>query len=394
MAEVNHTARKHALLSASGADRWMNCTPSARIEEKVKDKTSTYAEEGTLAHEFANLELFKYFGNITEKEYNREIKKLRKHELYSDEMESEVEKYTEFCIQTFQESNTKNDAVVLIEEKLDFSHVVEHGYGTGDFGVVADKILDITDLKYGKGVRVSAERNSQLMLYGVGALRKYDLLYDIDFVRLTIVQPRLDHIDSFMIPKEDLLTWAEEEVKPKAALAYKGEGEQVVGDWCKFCKVKAVCRAMTEYNKELIKFEFRDPQQLNDQEMLEIYSRLDLLVDWAGSVKSHMLETALTGKVWKGLKLVEGRSNRKWQNEKAVENVLKSLGYTKSKYTKSALKGISDIEKLVGKADFKEKLSELVIKPQGAPTLVPESDKRPAFGSEQAKADFSGPIEE
>lgn len=396
MEVVKHSNRKHAILSASGASRWMNCTPSARIEERIKESRSIHADEGTLAHEFANFELEKYFDRITEKEYNREIKKLRKNPLYYDGMEDEVAKYTEYVIEVFNvaNQNTPGGATIQIEEKLDFSHIVEQGFGTGDSIVIADGIMEITDLKFGIGVKVFAEENPQLKLYGLGALRIFDLAYDIHTVRLTIFQPRLDHVDSWDIPIEDLQKWAEEEVKPKSQLAYEGEGELKVGDWCKFCKAKAMCRAMADHNLALAKHEFRDPHRLSEEEFLEIYSQIDLLVDWASSIGKFMLSEAIDGKEWSGFKVVEGRSNRKWSDEDQVIEILKGLGYSDSQISKSTLKGIADIEKLVGKNDFAPKLSDKVIKPQGAPTLVPESDKRPAMGIEQAKRDFGEPIED
>lgn len=389
MAEVKHAARKHALLSASGASRWMNCTPSARIEEKIKEKTSVYAEEGTLAHEFANLELLKIFQKITEKEYNTEIKKLRKNTLYTSEMEPEVDKYVTIVLEAFSALNTKNDATIQIEERLDFSHVVEMGFGTGDAVIIADSVIEIIDLKYGKGVKVSAQENAQLKLYGLGAVRLFELLYELKTIRLTIVQPRLDHVDTWEISVEDLIKWAEDEVKPKALLAYQGDGDLKVGDWCKFCKAKAMCRAMSEHNLELAKHEFRDPHKLSDEEMLEIYSRIDLLVDWANSIGRHMLDEAVDGKKWEGLKVVEGRSVRKWLDEDKVIGELKKLKFRKQDYTKEALKGLGDIERLVGKENFSTKFNSLIVKPQGAPTLVPEADKRPAMGLEQAKMDFA-----
>src|SRR5690606_27222207 len=192
---VNHSARKHALLSASGASRWMNCTPSARLEEKFEDKRSVYADEGTLAHEFGDIEIRHNIGLISDKVYNTEIAKLRKHELYSPEMETEVAKYVQIVLETYQAAKTKNpDAVILVEQRLDFSHLVEQGFGTGDIVIIADGVMEVIDLKYGKGIRVDADNNPQLKLYGSGALRAYELLYDIHTVRLTIVQPRLDHV--------------------------------------------------------------------------------------------------------------------------------------------------------------------------------------------------------
>lgn len=385
---VNHSARKHALLSASGASRWMNCTPSARLEENFEEKRSVYADEGTLAHEFGDIEIRHKLGLISKKVYNVEIAKLRKHELYSTEMEPEVAKYVEIVMEAYNVAKQKNpDAVMLVEQRLDFSHLVEQGFGTGDNVIIADGVLDVIDLKYGKGVKVDADENSQLKLYGSGALREYELLYDIHTVRLTIVQPRLDHVSIWEISVDDLIAWGENEVKPKALKAYAGEGEQTPGEWCKFCKAKAVCRGLANENMKLAAFEFQDPHILSDKEVIEIYGQLSIFQDWASSVSSYILDEANKGKQWPGYKLVEGRSNRKWLDENKVIEVLQE-DYDENEYMNTKLAGIAAIEKLVGKANFGPKLNEFIVKPPGAPTLVPESDKRPAMGVEQAKLDF------
>lgn len=386
--EVNHSARKHALLSASGASRWLNCTPSARLEENFPDKTSIFAEEGTLAHEFGDIEIRHRLGLISDKVYNSEIKKLRKHKLYSEEMEPEVAKYVEIVMEAFNIAKQKNpDAVMLVEQRLDFSHLVEQGFGTGDNVIIADGVLDVIDLKYGKGVKVDADNNSQLKLYGSGALREYELMYEIHTVRLTIVQPRLDHVSVWEISVEDLLAWGENEVKPKALKAYSGEGDQTPGDWCKFCKAKAICRGLSEQNMKLAEFEFRDPHLLSDKEIAVIYSQLSILQDWAGAVGSYVLEEAIKGKQWPGYKLVEGKSRRKWLDESKVVEVLQE-DYYQDEFMISKLAGITTIEELVGKANFGPKFNQFIVKPPGAPTLVEESDKRPAMGVEQAKLDF------
>lgn len=385
---TNHSNRKHALLSASGSSRWMNCTPSARLEENFKDERSVYADEGTLAHEFGDVDLRHRLGLISKAVYSKEIAKLRKHELYSSEMEPEVEKYVGIVLEAFNAAKQKNeDAVILIEQRLDFSHLVENGFGTGDAVIIADGVLEVIDLKYGKGVRVDADDNPQLKLYGSGALREYELLYDIRTVRLTIVQPRLDHVSVFDVSVEDLKSWGEKEVRPKAQKAYKGEGEQTPGEWCKFCKAKSICRALAQENMKLAAYEFQDPHLLSDKEVLEIYGQLEVFYDWAKSLSSYVLDEALKGKAWPGYKIVEGRSNRKWLDETKVAEVLRK-DYGEDEFMISKLAGITAIEKLVGKAKFGPLLNEFIVKPPGAPTLVPESDKRPAMGIEQAKMDF------
>lgn len=389
MSEIDHKNRKHALLSASGSERWLNCTPSARLEEKFEESSSVYGEEGTLAHEFAEIMVRHELGELNKKEFNRQMKELRSHSLYSDEMEPEVQKYVDIIMGDYESKLTENgSAIALVEQRLDFSHIVEKGFGTGDTVIISDGVMDITDLKYGRGVRVHAEGNSQLMLYGLGALRNFDMMFDIHTVKLNIVQPRLDHYDSWVIKVSDLKNWAESWVKPQAAKAYLGEGKQIAGEWCKWCKVKAMCRALADYNIELAKHEFADPQLLSKGEILGIYKQIPMLTDWANAVSAHMLDKALGGEKWEGYKLVEGRSLRKWSDEDSVISQLKKLRIPAKDIFKKTLIGIPAVEKLVDKEKFKENISPYVIKPQGSPTLVPESDRRPALGIEQAKIDF------
>jgi hypothetical protein len=394
--QVDHSTRKHALLSASGASRWLVCTPSARLEEKFEESSpstsSIYADEGTLAHEFGDINLRKAAGRITNSVFEKEIKELRKHPLYSSEMEGEVDKYVTYVLEAFGVAKQKTpDAVLMIEERLDFSHLVEQGFGTGDAGIIADGILEIIDLKYGKGIRVDAEENPQLMLYGSGALRSFELMYDIHTVKMTIVQPRLDHISSWEIGVKDLTTWGEKTVKPAAAKAYEGKGIQKAGDHCKWCKVKAMCATLAAKNIALARHEFKDPHLLTEKQLIEVYKQQPMLVDWVNAVAEYLLAEALKGKQWPGYKIVEGRSQRKWMDEEKVIATLE-LSHDPKDFMVSKLAGIPAIEKLLGKKDFPVLLGEMVLLPPGKPTLVPESDKRPAMGIEQAKLDFKDEI--
>lgn len=396
MEEVNHSNRKHALLSASNASRWLNCPPSARLEEKFEESnpstSSIYAEEGTLAHEFADLNLRRASGRIAEVIFDKEIKNIRKHSLYSSEIEEEVEKYVSYVLEAFTEAVHKTaDAVFLIEEKLDFSHLVEKGFGTADAGIVADGVLEIIDLKYGKGIKVDAKENPQLMLYGLGALRSFELMYDVNTVKMTIVQPRLDNISSWEIKVEDLISWGEKTVKPAAIKAYEGEGVQKAGEHCKWCKVKAMCATLAAKNIALARYEFKDPHLLTEKQLLEVYKQQPMLVDWVNAVADYLLDEALKGKHWPGYKVVEGRSLRKWIDEERVVATLE-LSHDPKDFMISKLAGIPAIEKLLGKNEFSKILGNMIIIPPGKPTLVPESDKRPAMGIEQAKIDFRDEI--
>lgn len=394
---VEHSTRKHALLSASGASRWLACTPSARLEEEFQsfDVTTSYAAEGTLAHEFAELELTLRLAESTGRgddffdEYQEQLAKLRKSEYYTDEMEEEVEKYVNHVLEQFTEAKAKTpDAVLLIEEKIDLTYFIEDGFGTNDSMIIADGVLEVDDLKYGKGVVVSAVDNPQLKLYGLGALLKYEMLYDIHTVRLTIVQPRLDAISTWEIAADDLMAWGESVVKPKAEEAYAGSGKTVPGSHCKWCKAKAKCRALADMNMALAQKEFSEPDLLEDSEVLAIFEQLPILTDWVASVGQYMLAEALKGKKWEGYKVVEGRSQRKWINPDATEKALLEMDYVEDDILTRKLQGIGAIEKLIGKVKFAELAKTHVEKPTGKPALVPSSDKRPEFNTSTADSDF------
>jgi len=401
MDAVDHGARKHALLSASSASRWLACTPSARLEDKFlqsnKEKPNVFADEGTLAHEIADLALKVYAKQITPMVYAAELTKLKKHPLFYKEMMDEVEQYVELVVETYGAAKHEDPAALLfIEERLDFSHLVEQGFGTGDTVIVHSGILDVIDLKFGKGVKVDADNNPQLMLYGAGALAAYDFLYDIHTVRLTIVQPRLDNVSTWDISVQDLEAWGQKVVRPQAVKAYKGEGVQKAGEHCKFCKVKAMCATLASVNVKLAQHEFKDPHYLTDQQIVDVFKQIPMLVDWANAVGDHLLQQALQGKKVQGYKVVEGRSNRRWVDEEQVETVLKDHSFLEeSEYTVKKLAGIPAIEKLLGKKEFTETLGKLVDLPPGKPTLVPDTDKRPAFDrTAQAINDFSNDINE
>lgn len=387
---MEHKQRAHALLSASGASRWLNCPPSARLEDAIKEeKETTFAAEGTLAHELGELELRKSMKLITAAAYKKEFNKIKKNEFFTEEMPEEVEKYTTYVLEEYAAAKKKvSGTVLLIEEKIDLTDFIPDGFGTGDAGIISDGTLEIIDLKYGKGIEVSAENNKQLKLYALGMLRKFELAYDIRILKLTICQPRLNNFSSWEISAEDLETWGRVEVKPKAKMAHEGKGLQKCGDWCRWCKVLATCSTAASYNMKLAKHEFKSPHLLDDTLIMHVYDQIPMLLVWAEAVKKHVLAEALDGKSWPGLKLVEGRSVRKWANEEEAIKILNGNLYESEKFITTKIAGIGVVEKLTGKSDFDRLLSHCVVKPQGAPTLAPEDDKRPALGIEQAKKDF------
>lgn len=277
--------------------------------------------------------------------------------------------------------------MAYLNARLDFSRWVPEGFGTGDLVIVADDTLYIVDLKYGKGIAVSAEWNPQMLLYSLGALELFGSLYDIEKVNMTIHQPRLENVSTFEITVHDLMEWAEQELMPKAEMAAKGEGEFAVGDWCRFCKAKNTCRARAEEYLRLAQMEFKPPELLSEEEIAEVLKVADELAKWSADVYAYAQDEAIThGRVWNGFKLVEGRSNRKYVNEEEVADAAKAAGY-EDIYKKSLI-GITEMEKLMGKKDFQKILGSLVYKPQGKITLVPESDKRPPIQTETAEADF------
>lgn len=390
--EINHTERAHALLSASGASRWIACTPSPRLEENFENKSSSFAEEGTLAHEFAEFFLRCFTGEKDGSDAIEDLSILRDQEHYSDEMELYVEKHTDYVLQQITEAKRLTpDAVLLIEKKVDITHLIEEGFGTCDVIIIADGTMEVIDLKYGMGIRVSAEDNSQLKLYASGALEEYEMLYDIHTVRLTITQPRMDSISSWEISTEDLIKWGQEVVKPKALEAYAGAGEQVVGEHCHFCKAAPKCKAQLELAKATAQkaFTVDEVQLISDDELIDMYAKIPLIKKWFDKVTDHLYQEALGGKKWEGYKLVDGQSRRGWLDETEAMIRLDFQGIDQEKFLTTKLKGIGDIEKLVGKKEFPVLLGEVVGFKKTAPSLVPESDKRPALGIDQAKMDYS-----
>ena len=391
---INHSERAHALLSASGASRWLNCTPSARLEDEYGErKSSPFAAEGTLAHELAELYLQRdVLRTISEDAFNIKLEEIMSNDLFNDEMLEMVPIYTDYCVNQLLEARKDNVfAIMEIEQRLDFTEYVPESFGTADCCIVNDKVLEVIDLKYGKGVPVSPEWNAQLMLYGLGALRKYDMTYDIEEVHLTIVQPRLDNITTFKITVQELLEWANDELKSRALQAFKGEGELNTGGWCKFCSVKNRCRLLAQKQLEIAKHEFKDAPLLTDEEIADIITRAPRLVEWANGIVEYAQEQAINhDKHWPGFKLVEGISRRKWLNEEEAASIIQeSFPVSDDQLYSLKLKSITEVEKLLGKKAFGAIADKVCIKPAGKPTLVPLEDKRPAMGNEQAKIDFA-----
>ena len=365
---------KHSLLSASASHRWLNCPPSARLCEKYEYKPSEYAQEGTDCHELCAYKVEKALGH-------RVRNPTETLTYYNSEMEDCAEGYCSFVMEQVAEAKKScADPLVLVEQRLDYSRYVgiEGSFGTGDCVIVSDGLLHIIDYKHGLGVLVSAEKNSQLSCYALGALDLFDGIYDITEVSLTIYQPRRENISTYTMSKDELLTWADTVLSPTAKLAYDGKGDFKAGDHCQFCKAKANCRKRAEYNLELARYDFEMPASLEDDEVASILTKVDELVSWASDLKEYALQKALSGTKFTGFKVVEGRSNRKYTDEDAVARTVETAGF--DPYEKKRL-GITAMSQALGKKKFEELLGGLVYKPPGKPALVPESDKRPAMNT-------------
>ena len=350
-----------------------------------------------MAHSLAEQILRYNNGEISKKAFTGRLNKLKADPLYDKEMQDYIEDYANRVWETVNEVKAAcPDALVLFEQQLDFSDYVPDGFGTGDVVIVADDLVNVIDLKYGKGVGVSAVDNPQLRLYGLGAYLEHSMLYDIRRVKMTIIQPRLENISTEELPAEELLFWADTEVRPKAALAYAGEGDFQVGDHCRFCRARKICRARAAQNLELAKFEFADPPLLSDEEIGEVLQKADELAHWVKDITEWALAEALKGKKFDGWKLVEGASRRKYSDQAKAEVALTTAGYALEAIRKPVeLIGLTDMTKLLGKKRFEELLAGLVIKPEGKPTLVPVLDKRPELNTaDAATADFETDIEE
>jgi transcription elongation factor Elf1 len=385
----------HALLSASSAHRWIHCSPSARLEETFENTTSVFAEEGTFIHELGELKLSNYIGLIKESDYKKKLKEMHSSKFFNSEIQEAIETYVTFAIELIEATKQKcKDPIILLEQRLDFSKYVEGGFGTGDLIIVADGTLEIVDLKGGKGVAVSAECNPQMQLYALGAMILFDCLYDIQTVRMTICQTRMDNISTYELSVEELIAWAEEVLKPAAQLAWNGEGEFYPRDYtCKFCKAKATCRARVEKNLEIAKYEFRQASLLTKDEITEILPQVDTISAWCKDLWTWVEARAIDGEKFKGFKIVEGRSNRTYSDEKAVIEKLTEAGYSEDEVFIKNLKGITALEKVLGKKVFSEILDGMITKPRGKFTMVADSDKRQAIQmNNTAEADFKEEI--
>lgn len=388
--------RSHALLSASSAKKWLYCTPSALLEDSIPEEESDYAKEGTLAHGICELKLQKLFTdkNMTERTYKSRMKKLQGEALYQTEMEGYTEEYADYVSSiAFSFPATP---FVAVEKRLDYSPWAPEGFGTGDCIIIYGKDLHVIDFKYGKGVPVKAEGNPQMALYGLGAYNEYGMLFDIENIHFHIVQPRIPNNSKWTTTLKELLDWGNLFVKPQAALAFKGGGNLRPADYCSgdtvnyckegFCRAYGRCRATADKNLALIKDalepvtgEIRKPPLLSNKEVGQILKKAQFLKDWVGKLESYALNTLVKGEAVPGWKIVEGRSNRELDNADATFEELLKAGYEEAVLYNKKPVPLGELEKLVSREDREAILEKHIIKPQGAPRLAPEDDKRPAM---------------
>ena len=378
---------QHALLSASGAHRWLRCTGSPLLEKDFPDSTSVYAQEGTLAHELCELKLMTYTGEITKRKLTSMKNKLMKSELWQPEMESTSETYLDYIKDITMSYTVK--PVILTEKKVDFSRYVPEGFGTADCLILAGDTLHVVDYKHGKGVVVDADHNPQMMLYALGAMSELSLLYRFKFVHMTIVQPRVNNISEFTMTADELIEWGETVVKPKAEAAISGKGEFEAGDWCRFCRAKQQCKTRYESNDSLYPelSERHDPRLITLAELGEYLKRGKDMAAWLEDMKEYALSESLAGADVPGWKAVEGRGSRAFTDtDEAVDTLIKN-GIDESVLYERRVLTLAQMEKAVGKKAFGELVGDLVVKNPGKPTLVEESDKRPKITNQPTAAD-------
>lgn len=382
--------KAHAKLSPSAAERWINCPGSIRLSEQCPPAGSTdYADEGSLAHAIAELKLLYDAAEISKVEWEKRIKELQSSEYWCGEMDEATDFYAGIVRERIAALG-EDDAALMVEQHFSLSEWVPGGFGASDAVIIGGDTIEVIDLKYGKGIRVEAEGNPQLRLYGLGASALFGDIYDFTKVRMTIIQPRLDHISTEEMSLSELEVWADEVVRPAAKLALGDHAPTSCGDWCRWCPAKAICRTRAEKQLELAAYDFTKPDLLQPDEIGEILRRAEELQKWAADVQAYALQEALAGQHYDGWKLVEGRSVRKYADDLKVAETLQAAGWPEAALYERKLYGITAMEKIVGKKKLTEVLGDLIVKPAGKPVLVPESDKREAINTtEAAKADFA-----
>lgn len=378
----------HAKLSPSKATQWMACPPSVVLSESFPDKSSKYADEGTLAHSLCEVLLREMHNQITKAEFDIAFAEIKKSEYYNSQMFDYCNEYAMFvneqCVGEFH---------LFIEQKLDMTRWIPEGFGTADSIVIlpAERKIIFNDLKYGKGIRVDGKQNSQMKIYGLGVLETMEFIFGenaFDLIETNIYQPRMDNISPYSYTTAELLEWGDNQLKIAADLAFEGKGEYKAGTHCYWCPAKAQCKALADYNLKLAEMDFQNPDLLTDEEILQVYAQKAIFENWLDAVANYLLTSAIDGKAWTGLKVVEGISRRKYKDENDVWLALYEKGYKQEQvYSLPKIKGIGELEKLLTKPKFNEIVGPLCEKPKGKPAIVPESNKRPTW-SKDIKNDF------
>ena len=379
MTDINHKERAHAKLSASGASRWATCPGSVQMEDGIPDKESIYAQEGTLAHEMSELKLKHYLDpkGFGKRKLNAAIKKLKENELYQAEMESYTDNYVDFIKE--KALSFPSNPYIEIEKRVDFSRWVDGGFGTCDCVLIHGSTLSIIDLKYGKGVPVSAEQNEQLILYALGAYDAFNLIYNLDKIELNIVQPRINDFSTWEISLTELLLWGDY-FKVQAEKALGGNGELVPSaKACKFCKARDICTARAENNLSLESEIKLKPNEIPKDKLYEYISRGEDIAKWVADLKAYALDMCLKGEDVKGLKAVAGRTSRSWTNQDEAINKLIEGGIDEAIIYDKVPLTLAKLEKALGKQQFTTLVGDMVVTSEGKPTLVFENDKRPAI---------------
>ena len=373
---MKHSERDHAILSPSSAKRWINCTPSALLAEEAGSKSSIYAEEGTLAHEIAEYAMTQYLNGVYDPIIDDAIPLKDEHlknPLFSVDMANYIRDYCEYVIAEIYETDKLEwPTKVFLERRVDITDFAPGSFGSVDVTLVSDKTIHIIDLKYGAGVKVYADMNEQMLMYALGTLKSLDA-DKIEKIRMTIAQVRLDHYDTFEMSKEDLLAWANKVLKPAAKMAIQGIGKQVIGSWCGFCPVKAQCRAQRD--AILADFDEKpEPLLLSDEEIVDLIGKIDTYKSWIESVNKYVYDRAIQGYKWEGYKLIAGRTSRVIKDEAKIRQTLLNE-FLEDEVLNIKLKGIGDLEKLLGKKVFSARFGDAIESRPGAPKLVPESAK-------------------
>ena len=380
------TPERHALLGASSADRWLNCPPSVRLTEHMADSGSSYAAAGTLAHAIAELKAQKYFGlpqPMSTREYNKQLKRLKEDSSYDKGMDGATDSYLEH-LKARAMSFGPEQPYVALEIRVDYSHLAPKGFGTADCLMVGGDRLEVIDYKNGAGVPVSAEGNDQLMLYALGALHTFRLIYgdSIHTVHLSIVQPNAGGVKEWECAVSDLAEWGETVVRPAAELAWAGKGEFAAGDWCRFCKARPQCRTHSDYAAKLAFLPQTSPELLSSAELGERMTLCKRVIPYTKMLEDYVLKTLLSGGEISGWKVVEGKGSRKWAGDTdAALAQLKQRGVEEALLYERKPVSVAELEKALGKAAFRKTAEGLVEKLPGKPAPAPESDARPVYNA-------------